>query len=342
MAGHFKDPLVSVIIVNRNGAGFIEPCLKSVLDCSYQALEVIFVDNASTDGSLDELKEKFGREPRIKIIANKEGLGPAKGRNIGIRNSSGKYIAFLDNDTVVDPDWLKEPVRLFGSEGRIGAAQSKILLFDRKTIDSLGHFISMIGFPYEIGVGETDRGQYDRQTEIFGARSAAMFIRRDVLDRIGYFDPDYFMHSEETDLSWRVWLQGYRIVFVPGSVVFHKRSGSISASAKRMMLYEGSKNCTKTLIKNLGPARLTATLPLHILAWLAMSFLLLLKGRAGDSKAIIKGLAWVLRNIRRILKERKIIQQGRVNTDSRIASVMTGNLKAADLLRKGLKWTGGV
>ncbi len=279
MVNHIDSPLVSVIIVNYNGIDFVEPCLKSVLCASYPNIEIIFVDNASTDGSLELVRRRFGCAPGIKIIANEMGLGPAKGRNTGIKNSQGKYIVFLDNDTEVDRDWLNELVLTFEGDKSIGAAQSKIMLFDKKTIDSCGHHLSINGFPYEIGVGERDKGQYNKPQDIFGAKSAAMFIRKDVLNEIGYFDKDYFMHSEETDLSWRVWLNGYRIIFMPGSIVYHKRGGTTKKSGS-LLFYEGSKNCTKTLIKNLGFKKLILILPLHILGWCAVAVSLIISVRA--------------------------------------------------------------
>ena len=335
-------PFISVVIVNYNGINFIESCLRSVLASNYPDLEIIFVDNASTDGSLDLMRQKFGSEPNIKIIANKVGLGPSKGRNIGIENSKGKYIAFLDNDTEVDKDWLRELVSVLEEDYTIGAAQSKLLLSDRKTIDTCGHYLSITGFPYEIGSGELDSGQYNEIMDIFGARSAAMFIRHSVLDQIGYFDPDYFMHSEETDLSWRVWLKNYRIVFVPTSIVYHKRGGSLNNQARNLMFYEGAKNCTKTLIKNLSPGRLLFMLPMHIFIWLALSTLFIMKGRIADGMAIIKGILWNVSNIKKVSVDRKKVQSNRKIKDKHLFPVIMGNYSFSRLVKKGLSWIGRI
>ncbi len=342
MAGLIDDALVSVIIVNYNGINFIESCLNSILASDYRNLEIVLVDNASSDGSVDLVRNRFNFEKRIKIIVNNVRVGPAKGRNIGIVHSRGEFIVFLDNDTEVDAHWLSALVLAVKEDSRIGAAQSKLLLSDRKTIDSCGHYLSIIGFPYEIGAGEIDRGQYDKIMHIFGARSAAMFIRRAVLEEIGYFDPDYFIYSEETDLCWRVWMHNYRIVYVPSSVVYHRRGGSLNGGSRYLIFYEGAKNCTKTLIKNLSLQKLLFILPLHILSWMTLSIVFILKGRTNDARGILKGLLWDVVNMRKMCRNRIRVQERRVVRDSQISGVMFGNFSTPDLVKKGLSWLGRI
>lgn len=333
-----NNPLVSVIIPNYNGVNFLEPCLKSVLDADYPNLEVIFIDNASSDASLELVRQKFSSDSRLKIIVNEIGLGPAKARNIGLRNSRGEYIAFIDNDTEVDKDWLRELVLVFEADKTIGAAQAKLLLSDRETIDSCGHFLSIAGFPYEIGAGEKDSGQYDKQRDIFGAKSAAMFIRADVLKKTGWFDEDYFMHSEETDLCWRVWLNDYRVVYVPQAVVYHKRGGSLNEYSRYLIFYEGSKNCSKTLIKNLGLKKLLLIFPLHLLGWIVICISLFFRGRFNDAKAVMRGLFWVSVNYKHILKDRKAVQAQRLAGDSKIMPAIMGSSDVFGLIKKGVRW----
>lgn len=338
MADLTDFPLVSIIIVNYNGINFIDTCLTSVFAAEYPSFEVVFIDNASTDGSLKLAKEKFGALSGLKIIENKESLGPVKGRNIGMAGARGKYFVFLDNDTEVDKKWLNELVLVLEKDASIGAAQSKLLLSDRKTIDTCGHYLSICGFPYEIGVGEPDNGQYGDIKDIFGARSAAMFVRKEALEKSGYFDDDYFMHGEETDLSWRIWLSNYRIVYVPGSVVYHKRGGSLNERSRSIIFYEGPKNCTKTLIKNLGLRNLLVILPLHILGWFAVAVSLLLKKRFSDAKAVPRGLFWDLVNIRHVIKDRANVQSKRLVKDRQIMPVIMGDCGAVQLFKKGIAW----
>lgn len=338
MAVLTDHPLVSIVIVNYNGLKFVDSCLSSIFAADYPEFEVLFIDNASTDGSLKLVKEKFGTLPALKIIENKESLGPVKGRNIGIASSIGKYIVFLDNDTEVEKDWLSRLVSVLENDPGIGAAQSKLLLSDKKTIDTCGHYLSICGFPYEIGSGEIDSGQYNNVKDIFGARSAAMIVRKDVLDSIGYFDDDYFMHGEETDLSWRVWLSNHRIVYIPGSVVYHKRGGSLNERSRNLIFYEGPKNCTKTLIKNLGLRNLLLFLPMHILGWAVVSISLFFKRRFSDCKAIARGLFWDLANMKHILKDRNAVQKTRAVKDKQIMPVIMGDYNIFKLFKKGISW----
>ena len=116
------EPLVSVIIVNRNGIELVEPCVRSVLANNYNNFEVIFVDNASNDGSLELVKRIFAEDLRLKIIENPGSLGPAVGRNVGARHAKGEYLAFLDNDTEVDKNWLIEFLKVLEKDKAIGAA----------------------------------------------------------------------------------------------------------------------------------------------------------------------------------------------------------------------------
>lgn len=338
MADLTEFPLISIVLVNYNGLNFVDSCLNSIFAANYLNFEVIFVDNYSTDGSLELVREKFFSYATLKIIRNKQSLGPAKGRNIGIANSNGKYIVFLDNDTEVDKNWLNQPIFVLEKDDSVGACQSKLLLSDKKTIDTCGHYLSVSGLPYEVGTGEIDNGQYDMIRDIFGARSAAMFIRKAILEKTGYFDEDYFMHGEETDLSWRVWLAGFRVVFVPDSIVYHKRGGSFSSESRYMMLYEGSKNCTKTLIKNLGVKWLFLILPIHILFWLLVCSTHLLRGRFYLVAAVMKGLLWNMRNIKRTLDNRKEIQAWSALGDSQIMPIIIGGATFSSLFKKGVNW----
>jgi GT2 family glycosyltransferase len=214
-------PMVSVVVLNFNGKKLLGKCLDSVLKSDYPNFEVVFVDNASTDGSVEFVRSNFGQYSNLRIMRNDGNFGFAEGNNIGARVARGKYVAFLNNDTEVDPEWLKELAKVMESDGTIGAAQSKLLLFDRKTIDSAGDFINSYGKGWMRGHGEEDEGQYGRTDEIFSARGAAMIIRKQILREVGYFDSTFFMVFEDVDLCWKVRLNGYKVLFVPKSIVYH-------------------------------------------------------------------------------------------------------------------------
>lgn len=304
-----QTPLVSIVILNYNGMKFIDRCLRSVLSTDYPNFEVIFVDNASTDGSLEHAKNKFGQDFRLKFVVNDRNYGFARGNNIGLEHARGEYIVFLNNDTEVDPNWLKELIKVMGSDPGIGVAQSKLLIMhERKRIDACGLMLTPYGFFVERGTGEIDRGQYDLAAEIFAAKGAVIAVRRKILDEVGPFDADYFIFAEEVDLCWRVWLRGYRVMLVPKSVVFHVTAGTLRAiwpGGRPLYWY---KNTLITLFKNLGLKNLIKILPVFML----VSF----GGMIKSKKAIyqlplfIRVNAGVVANFRDIWKKRMKVQRG--------------------------------
>lgn len=245
-------PLVSIIILNHNGKRFLENCLPSVLQTKYDNFEVIVVDNASIDGSLELLKF-FSSHHRIQVIENKVNTGYAGGNNKGISLARGDYVVFLNNDTVVESEWLLELVKTMESDISIGAAQSKLLLLDSPGyLDCAGNFLNLYGDTFARGLGEEDVDKY-KSGDIFSCKGASMIVRRCVLDEIGIFDSDYFAYYEDTDLCWRMQLAGYNIVFVPSSVVHHKGSGSIPTvgpSSVFFRIYLMKRNRIALLLKN--------------------------------------------------------------------------------------------
>jgi len=230
MSPQFEEPLVSVIILNWNGKRYLKECLLSLKKQTYKNFEVILVDNGSADGSVDYIKDNFG--DFVKLIENKANLGFAEGNNIGIRNSSGKYILLLNNDTKADPLWVEELVKVAESDDKIGMCASKILsLDDPKIIDNVGHLIYKDGLSRGRGRLEYDQGQYDNIEEVFLPSGCAALYRKKMLNEIGEFDKDFFAYSDDTDIGIRGRLAGWKCMYVPGAVIYHKYSGSTSPYA---------------------------------------------------------------------------------------------------------------
>jgi len=301
-------PLVSVIILNYNGLPFVEDCLKSVLETNYPNLEVIFVDNGSTDGSYEHVQSKFGKDLRLKIVRNHKNYGYCKGNNIGFKYAKGKYIAFLNNDVEVTRAWLLRLISEIKRDPTIGIAHPKVIKRENNklTIDCVGGFLHPLGFAFAPRRGETDKGQCDKTREVLAAPGAAFIIRREIIDRVGLFDEDYFMLSEEIDLSLRVWLSGYKIVVVPASIVCHE----VSATMNKMfepttIFYLSVRNYIVTLLKNLELKNLVRTLPPYIAVMILYS---LKKRNAKQLLCILTPLLWMLRNIRTIIKKRCWVQ----------------------------------
>ncbi len=341
------SPLVSVVIVNRNGIDFVDTCLRSVLNNRYPNFEVIFVDNASSDGSREYVQDIFGNDSRMRFVLNKESVGPAVGRNNGIALSKGEYVAFLDNDTEVDKDWLWELIRVFGSDLTIGSAQSKLLRMEpRDTYDCAGDYLTPFGFLSERARAAKDTGQFDYVADILSAKSAASIVRKDVLNKIGGFDEDFYMYLEETDFSWRVWLVGYRVVFVPKSVVYHaygtKKKSFQKHYSQHVIRYYGCRNYISTLIKNLEFKNIIRIVPLHIAAWLGLAFMFLAKNKVKDGFLIIKGVWWNALNIGMLLRKHHFLQKNvRKSKDREIlGKIMTSNTLSY-YLGKGLSYIHG-
>ena len=221
MDAHF--PLVSVVVLNWNGREVVERCLQSLQGQTYQPLEIIVVDNASTDDSADLVRKRFSN---VKMIVNERNLGFGGGNNVGIRASQGRYIMMLNNDTRLDPACIEELKRSLEKDQRYGACASKILLeYEDNLIDAAGIVICPDGL--SIGRGRLEKGdQYDEETDVFFASDCACLYRREMLEDIGLYDEDFFAYADETDMGWRAQLAGWKCIYNPKAVVYHFHSAS--------------------------------------------------------------------------------------------------------------------
>lgn len=316
------NPLVSVIIVNYNGVQYLKKCLYSIFKNNYKNYEIIIADNASTDDSISIIKKTFSLNLlKIKFVKLSKNYGPAYARNQAFKVSSGKYIAFLDNDTEVDKDWITNAIVLFAKNIKIGAIQSKLLLLDQKNrIDYVGELLGNLGFLKSIAsYGDIDSGQYDFNYPILAAKSAGMFISREAFIKSGKFDPDYFIFMEETDLGWRTCLAGYQNIFCPNSIVYHKFSSTkdiVDPDFNNYLIrFHGTKNYIQTLLKNLSFWYLIKILPIHVFLWFSLATYLLFTAKFLSAKNIYKGIFWNIVNFPKIIKKRRLIQNKRKISD---------------------------
>jgi GT2 family glycosyltransferase len=226
---HIKD-LVSIIIPCWNARDYIEKCFSSVKAQIYANIEVIVVDNGSSDDS-KQLVRRFANGLKISIIENPANYGFSGAMNQGIEASKGEFVFALNLDVELEPDYIEKLVKEF-NDPSIGSAIGKLLrppeYFDgKKIIDTTGHILLANRGINSRGELEEDNGQYDGKTDIFGVCAAAGMYRRGMLEdvKVGgeYFDEDYFASFEDTDLDWRAVLRGWRSVFVPAAVAHHKR-----------------------------------------------------------------------------------------------------------------------
>jgi GT2 family glycosyltransferase len=305
-------PFASVVIVTYNNRNDIEECLRSVLDQEYPDFEVIVVDNDSTDDTVKLVREKF---PLIKVVENNKNYGAAKGYNIGVNASEGGYVALLNPDTVVERDWLSELVRVMEENKDIGACQSRILLYDKPdTINTEGNEVNYLGFTWCRNYGKKNSDDKQIQ-ETIGLSVCSAILRRDVLEEVGFFDEDFFMYLDDTDLGLRVYLMGYKIVCNPKSIVYHKYKFRV----EKKKFYYLERNRLMLLIKNYPPMWLLKILPTFAFMEVGLVLLSLFQGWLKEK---MLSYAWILRNWRAI-KSRKTIMHWEGDNERKIFEMMS-------------------
>jgi GT2 family glycosyltransferase len=266
---------LSVVLVNWNSRADLEACLESLRRQTYRELEVILVDNGSTDGSVELVRERY---PEVLLLAEGENLGFAEGCNRGIARATGEWIALLNNDAVADPGWAEAMVEAAkAAPPRCGMLQSVMFFLDRPdTFNSLGLFLTRSG-------GAIDRAEHEPRREvadeeIFCPTGGAAAYRRAMLDDIrlptGWLDREYFMYSEDFDLGWRAQLAGWTGRLVGKAIVFHKFHGSTVRRGRPWFVEMTRINRLRTLLKNASPRFLVETAPwtlyeLAELAWVS-------------------------------------------------------------------------
>lgn len=323
-------PLVSIVILNFDSGGNLEDCLRSVFATDYPNFEVITVDNASVDQSLSGVKDKFSSEPRLRMIFNTENLGYDEGNNIGARAAGGKYIVFLNPDTTVERDWLSAIVTKMEGEPDIGMAQGKVLRASApENLGNLGFNIDAVGNLYPIASGEKNGSEYSRTHEMLVADGCALVARADVFRSIGGFDSDFFFEVDETDLCWRAWIAGYRVVFVPGALVYHKVG--VTSQGKRgnfylKATYYFARNTLTALLKNYEIVNILKFVPILLVLRLGRLLSCISKGEIVVAKVILAGNLWNFTHAGVVLRKRRIVQSHR--------RIKDGVLQRKGLIRK--------
>jgi len=296
---------VSVIILNWNGKKFLQECLDSLAVQTYRDFETILVDNGSTDGSPEHVRQSY---PWVRLVTLQENTGFAGGNNRGLAESGGEFIVTLNNDTRVVPEFLAELVEPALADPRIGMVAAKIRnYYLPERIDAAGLKIGGNGLGYNIGVGETDAGQYDGAA-VFGPCGGAALYRRSMLDEVGFFDPDFFAYYEDFDLAWRGRLAGWGCAAAPRAVVYHVHSAT-SGEWSSFKVYQTHRNKWYVVIKDWPMALLVSYLPSVLFADAASICLAVLRGRG---LVALRARLDVLRGFRELLRKRADIQ-GRCN-----------------------------
>ncbi|MBS7634299.1 glycosyltransferase family 2 protein [Candidatus Bathyarchaeota archaeon] len=306
-----EPPKVSIIVINFRSIRQLDKCLKCLKRTSYPNYEVIVVD-CLTENIDEWFKNSF---PEIKLLHYNHDIGASASHNVGkeFLDPKSKYIVFLDNDAYVTEGWLTELVKAMESNEKIGVAQAKIVMAENpKIMDHAGIAIDALGTWYTLRGLESNI--IINALELFASSSAGCIVRRDIFEKVGGFDPDYFIYDDDTDFSFRVRLLGYSIILVPSSIVLHEGGPERFLSPKK--LYHSVKNRMCTMLKNYELKNLLWRLSIYITLTFLAGLGLTLIGRMVESREIFKSLFYPLLNLRGLMVKRMRVQSMRKIGDS--------------------------
>ena len=313
---------VSIIIVNYNGKHLLKECLDSVLGQSYGDFELIFVDNGSSDGSVDHVVENYN-DGRIKFALSKENLGFAGGNNLGYKYAEGEFVVLLNNDTRVNENWLKELVDVLESDENIGIVQSLVITegipaeYYKKngTINLLGH--NVMGF---FDIGEDGKG------EILQANGCSLIIRWKLVKELGGLFPDeYFAYAEDTYLSLKVLFYGKKIMHTSKSIVYHKGNATAKEQiSSRLYFYRERNRLLNFLIFFSGGFELRY-IP-YLINNFFMKLLLSFFSSSYSTAGLLRAYLWIAGNPAWIKKQRRLLNgYGKVK-DGEVLKYISGKV----------------
>lgn len=320
-----KHGLVSVLVVNHNGMKFLPSFYESVFAQDYSDVEVIMVDNASSDGSIQYTREHY---PHVQIVESQDNVGYAGGNNIGYAHSRGEYVLVINNDVSFESHLISDLLKAFKEIPNLGAVQPKVMLmYDQEHLDACGSFWTNTGLNYHYGIYKKHSlPQYNQAFPVYSLKGMCMMIPRAVIEKIGLFDDDFWCYFEETDFCHRVWLAGYECWYYPKATLFHALGGTRSTKSEAFVQYHSFKNRLCSYVKNLGPLEMLKVLPVYILLSILWGIFYLLKWNIRGTFAIIQSFVWNAVHFGNTLRKRRNIQRHvRTVKDSNIFSLVRKN-----------------
>ncbi len=314
------SPTISVIVPNWNGADHLPVCLDSLRRQTVEDAETLVVDNGSADGSLRLLEREY---PEAHVLALGENRGFAGACNAGIRAARSSIVALLNNDTEVDARWLEEVLAAFERHPEAGMVASKMLLYERRDrFHTAGDFYRVDGVPGNRGVWQRDSGQYDEEEYVFGACGGSAAYRITMLEQIGLLDEAFFYSCEDVDLAWRGQLAGWRCVYAPRAVVYHKLSatgGGTTAS-----FYDG-RNSIYILIKDYPSDLWRRYWRAVLMRQLQMAGEAAAAWRGAEARARLRGqMLGMVTGLPRMLPKRRSVQRRRSVDRLYLEQILTG------------------
>ncbi|HEV2455187.1 MAG TPA: glycosyltransferase family 2 protein [Verrucomicrobiae bacterium] len=312
-------PLISIIVLNCNGSNWLPKCFESIMTQTIiDQIETIMVDNNSSDDSTQVAREWFVKFPMASLVCNADNLGFCEGNNSGAREASGRWLLFLNNDTWLEPDCMEKLVT--ATEQMDAAASTPLVLnYPDSSFQDFGFYgFDLLGLPSGSKTATNSR-------EIFIAGGCSFFIRTDVFNQIGMFDAEYFIYSDDSDLSWRVWIAGHKVAGIFEARLHHRGAAGVNPSGGVMTVefrttdnkrFLTNRNSLLTLLKNGQHILLLPIGPL--VAWLFVESLAgaVLLRRASFIKSTFWNVladCWRLRH--HVLQERKRVSAFRKRSD---------------------------
>ena len=269
---------VFVIVLNWNGYRDTIECVESLKGVDYPGLETVIIENGSTDGSEEILRKRF---PGLTVLQTGGNLGFAGGSNVGLKyalDSGADYVVLLNNDTTVDPSFVKELVRVAQTDERIGLLSSKVYFYGEPDVlwYAGATFNQWLGWGRLRGYGQRDDGRFDAAGETNRASGCALMLTRRFCESVGLFDEEYFCYCEDLDLGIRAKRAGFKVMYVPASKVWHKESKSTGGATAAVSLYYTVRNTLRCVDKNsplpfvLRVARYASVLTISLLSLFTM------------------------------------------------------------------------
>lgn len=287
---------VTIIIPNYNGKHFMKPCLASLQKQTCQNFQILVVDNASEDGSIEYMNNNY---PEIDVIALDKNYGFSKAVNIGIQNSITPYIILLNNDTTVEEHYVEELLKAISRSTRIFSVSSKMIqMYHPELIDSAGDLYTVMGWGICRGTGRPV-SNYTNHDEVFSACAGAAIYRLSAFKKIGYFDENHFAYLEDIDIGYRARIYGYRNMYCPDALVYHVGSGTSGSRYNAFKVKLSSRNSIYLNYKNMPAGQLLLNSP-ALLAGYLLKYLFFVK--IGYGKDYLSGLKEGMQNIRQLKK----------------------------------------
>jgi hypothetical protein len=293
--------LASIIIVNYNGKHLLTSCLEAILRQEYKNFEVIVVDNGSSDGSVHFIQEQFSW---VRLITLEKNTGFTGGNIEGMRHANGEWIVLLNNDALLCTDWLGIMISALESGPELGLCASRLVIEGTHLLDAAGDAFTTAFSGTKVGERH-DFEEYGERRLVPGACAAAAIYRRSMLDDIGFLDEDFFLNHEDTDLNMRAWLSGWKCLYVPEAMVWHKVSSTIGRMSDTSVYYF-ARNSLWVWIKNTPTFFMLRYLHHRILYEFSSFFLFCFV--MGKWRPFLKGKFHSLLGIPKMARKRKMIQ----------------------------------